>query len=56
MRHFLYLIGFALFVAVVFGAFFDGDTKKKVLHGVRVFAEFTGVALLLAWIFYFLPW
>jgi hypothetical protein len=56
MKHFLYLIGFALFVAVVFGALSSGDTKKKALHGVRVFVEFTGVALILAWIFYFIPW
>lgn len=56
MKHFLYLIGFAFFVAVVFGVFFNGDTKKKVLHGARVFAEFVGVALVLAWIFYFIPW
>jgi hypothetical protein len=56
MKHFLYLIGFAFFVAVVFGAFYNGDTRKKVLHGVRVFVEFTGVALILAWIFYFIPW
>jgi hypothetical protein len=45
-----------LVVAVVFGALFAGDTKRKVLHGVRVFAEFVGVALILAWVFYFIPW
>ncbi len=56
MRHFLYLIVFALVVAVVFGALFAGDTKNKVLHGLRVFAEFVGVALILAWVFYFIPW
>jgi hypothetical protein len=50
------MIGFAFFVAVVFSVFYDGGVKKKVLHGVRVFAEFVGVALILAWIFYFIPW
>lgn len=56
MSHLFYLLSFALFVALIFGVFHNGDTKKKVLHGVRVFAEFTGVALILAWIFYFIPW
>ena len=56
MKHLLYLISFALFVAVVFGVFHVGDTRAKLLHGLRVFAEFTGVALILAWVFYFIPW
>jgi hypothetical protein len=56
MKHLLYLVGFALFVAVAFGVFHVGDTRTKLLHGVRVFAEFVGVALILAWVFYFIPW
>jgi len=56
MKHFLYLIGFAFFVAVVFGVIYEGGAKKKILHGLRVFAEFVGVALILAWVFYFIPW
>lgn len=56
MIHFLYLIGFALFVGVVFGAISSGDTRTKVLYGVKVFAQFLIISIVLAWIFYFIPW
>lgn len=56
MIHFLYLIGFAFFVAAAFGAFANGTSREKVIYGVKVFAQFLIVSLVLAWIFYFLPW
>lgn len=56
MIHFLYLVGFAFFVAVVFGAISHGDTKHKVFYGVKTFAQFLLVSLALAWVFYFIPW
>ncbi len=56
MIHFLYLIGFALFVAVAFGAFFGGNTRERFIYGLKVFAQFIGISLVMAWIFYFLPW
>ena len=56
MIHFLYLIGFALIVAVIFGVIENGDMKQKLLHGLKVFAQFIVVSLVLGWIFYFLPW
>lgn len=56
MIHFLYLIGFALFAAVVMGAISTGDTRSKVLYGLKIFAQFTLISLALAWIFYFIPW
>lgn len=56
MIHFLYLIGFAFFVAVAFGVFSSGDTRAKVLYGAKVFAQFVVISLVLAWIFYFIPW
>lgn len=52
---FLYLIGFAAFVAIIFAIIFHGDLKEKVLHGVKVFFQFVGISLFLAWILYFLP-
>jgi hypothetical protein len=55
MIHFLYLIGFAFFVAVAFGVFSQGETRDKVLYGVKVFAQFVIISLVLAWILYFLP-
>ncbi len=56
MIHFLYLIGFAFFVAAAFGAFSSGTSKEKVIYGSKIFAQFVVISLVLAWIFYFLPW
>ncbi len=56
MIHFLYLVGFALFVAVAFGVFMSGNSKEKILYGAKVFAQFIIISLVLAWIFYFIPW
>jgi hypothetical protein len=55
MIHFLYLIGFALFVAAAFGIFSAGDPRTKILYGVKIFAQFVIISLVLAWIFYFIP-
>jgi hypothetical protein len=56
MIHFCYLIGFSLFTAIVFGAISAGDTKSKLVAGVKVFAQFVIISLVLAWILYFIPW
>lgn len=55
MIHFLYLIGFAFFVAVAFGAFHAGSNKDRVLYGLKVFAQFVVISLALGWVFYFIP-
>ncbi len=56
MIHFLYLIGFALFVSVAFAVFAVGDDKERIIYGLKTFAQFVGISLILAWIFYFIPW
>lgn len=56
MIHFLYLVGFAIIVSVIFGIIENGDMKQKLLHGLKVFAQFIVISLVLGWIFYFLPW
>lgn len=56
MIHFLYLVGFAFFVAVAFGVFASGELKEKIVYAVKVFAQFLVVSLVLAWVFYFIPW
>lgn len=56
MIHFLYLVGFAFFVSVAFAAFSDGTPKEKILYGLKNFAQFVLVSLVLAWILYFVPW
>lgn len=53
---FLYLVGFALFTAVVFTVIHEGDSKSKFLYGVKVFFQFVLISLVLGWILYFLPY
>ncbi|MEP7212192.1 MAG: hypothetical protein ABI791_03910 [Acidobacteriota bacterium] len=55
MTHFLYLMGFALFVAVVFGSFANGTSKERVIYGVKTFVQFVGISLIIAWVLYFIP-
>lgn len=56
MIHFLYLVAFALFVSVAFAVFSNGTTRDRILYGAKSFAQFIVVSLVLAWIFYFIPW
>lgn len=56
MIHFLYLIGFALFVSTAFGVFIDGSPKEKLWYGVKTFLQFVGISLVIAWVLYFIPW
>ena len=56
MIHFLYLVGFALFVSVAFAALSNGSPKERIIYGVKSFLQFVLVSLALAWILYFIPW
>jgi len=55
MIHFLYLIGFAFFVSLAFGAFAKGTNRERLIYGAKTFAQFVLVSLVLAWILYFIP-
>ena len=55
MIHFLYLVGFAFFVAVVFAAIADGTSRDRIIYGVKTFFQFVVISLVLAWILYFIP-
>jgi hypothetical protein len=56
MIHFIYLVAFALFISIAFGAFAEGTSRERILYGVKSFAQFVLISLVLAWILYFLPW
>lgn len=56
MIHFVFLVGFAFFVSVVFGALAKGNSRQRIIYGARTFAEFVIISLILAWILYFIPW
>ena len=55
MIHFLYLLGFSLFVAIAFSIFSTGDLKERLIYGIKVFAQFVLISLALAWVLYFIP-
>jgi hypothetical protein len=56
MIHFSYLFTFALLVSIAFGVFAKGSAKERVVYGLKLFAQFVVISLVLAWIFYFIPW
>jgi hypothetical protein len=56
MIHFIYLIGFAFFVSVIFGALANGDSREKIIYGLKIFAQFVVISFVIGWILYFLPW
>ena len=55
MRHFLVMTTFAALAAVVFGTVAKDSKRERVVYGLKVFAEFMVIGLVLAWILYFFP-
>ena len=55
MRHFLVMILFASFVAIVFGIVGREKPFERFTYGAKIFAEFVGIGLVLAWLLYWLP-
>lgn len=55
MRHFLVMTAFAALAAVVFGTVAKDSQRERIVYGVKVFAEFLVIGLVLGWILYFLP-
>ena len=45
----------AALASVVFGAMAKDTTRDRMLYGLKVFAEFMVIGLVLAWILYFIP-
>lgn len=46
---------FAALASVVFGAMAKDTAQERLLYGLKVFAQFMVIGLLLAWILYFIP-
>ena len=55
MRHLLWMAVFAVLTAIVLGAVAKGTHRHRLVYGLKVFAEFMLVALVLGWFLYFLP-
>jgi hypothetical protein len=54
--HFIFLIVFAFFVSIAFGALANGTSRQRVVYGAKTFAQFVIISLVLAWVLYFIPW
>jgi len=46
---------FAALASVVFGAMAKDTVRERLLYGLKVFAEFMVIGLVLSWILYFIP-
>ena len=46
---------FAAFASIVFGAMAKDTPQERWLYGLKVFAEFMVIGLVLSWILYFIP-
>lgn len=52
MKHFLIMTAFAAFVATVFGVVGKETNRQRMIYGLKVFVEFMGIGLALAWALY----
>ena len=55
MRHFLVMALFAALASIVLGAMTKDNPQDRLFYGVKVFAEFMVIGLVLGWILYFIP-
>jgi hypothetical protein len=46
---------FAALASVVFGAMSKDTPQERLIYGLKVFAEFMVIGLVLSWILYFIP-
>lgn len=46
---------FAMLAAIIFGAVAKDTSRERWLYGLKVFAEFMIIGLVLGWILYFIP-
>ena len=46
---------FGALASVVFGAMAKDNARERFIYGVKVFAEFLVIGLILAWILFFIP-
>jgi len=56
ISHFTAMVLFAFLVSVVFGVLSKDTPRDRVICGTKVFGAFVGIALLLGWIMYPIPW
>jgi hypothetical protein len=55
VRHLLVMTIFAILASVVFGSVAKDTNRDRMLYGLKVFAEFMLIGLVLGWVLYFIP-
>jgi len=53
--HFLLLLVFSFFIALVFGALLRDNPREQVRFGALMFASLVGAAVVLGWLMYPFP-
>ncbi|MCJ7504094.1 MAG: hypothetical protein MUP80_13695, partial [Acidobacteriia bacterium] len=56
ISHLTAMLLFAFLVSVVFGVLSKDTPRERLIYGAKVFAAVVGIALLLGWIMYPVPW
>lgn len=56
LSHFTAMLLFSFLVSVVFGVLSKDTPRERLIYGAKVFGAFVGVALVLGWIMYPVPW
>jgi hypothetical protein len=56
ISHLSAMLLFAFLVSVVFGVLSKDTPRERLIYGAKVFAAFVGIAFLLGWIMYPVPW
>ena len=55
ISHFAALVLFSFLVSVVFAVLSKQHLREQLIYGLKVFAAFVGIALVLGWIMYPFP-
>jgi len=55
VRHFFVMALFAALASIIFGAMAKDTTRERLIYGLKVFAEFMVIGLVLSWVLYFIP-
>ena len=55
ISHFAALVLFSFLVSVVFAVLSKQNLREQLVYGLKVFAAFVGIALVLGWIMYPFP-
>ncbi len=56
LTHFSAMLLFSLLTSVVFAVLTKNTPREQVIYGAQVFGAFVGIAVLVGWIMYALPW